>query len=337
LLNIVLKAWGNSGAGGGGGIDGARRAEAVLCNMIRLHGNGHECARPDALSFSTVIGAYSRAEPGEAAAYSRAEPGEAAAAVDSVMGLLEELEGTYLPDGADGSVESCYNAAANVVAKSGLDDAVERVGDLMGRMRNMDVAPGGNILASLIEAYANEGSEGSLRRGRELLLEKMDGPEPEIEPNSVPFNVLLGAILNGDSTNKIERADELMALMEKIGGDARPDSASYNMIISALSRSPSPGSERKAVDYLRDMLSAYRGGYKKAKPDLFAFNCVIGMLARSRQDWADDIIHRTLEAMESQRRHGNASVVPDTIAYNLVIGSPSPRPTGRTTPSACWG
>jgi len=300
-FNIVLKAWSNSG----GGIHGAHRAESVLQMMMKLYSQGHENVRPDAVSFSTVINAYSKVDPEDASI-----------AVEKVMELLDELEGSYFPD-SDTNINSCYNAAANAIVKSCLEDAVDRVRELMTRMKNMDAIPDGNMLASLIEVYAAEGSDESFKRGKELLLEMMDDPEPRFAADSVPFNVLLKSIIKG---NNLKRAEELMAMMEKIGGNARPDSWSYNMIISALCRSSAEESEQKAVDYLRAMLKSYRDGYHKAKPDSFVFNCIISMLARSKQEWADNVIHRTLMAMESQQKRGNTAVLPDTITYNLVIG-----------------
>lgn len=301
-FNIVLKAWGNSG----GGIQGAHRAESVLQMMMKLYSHGHENVRPDTISFSTVINAYSKIDPEDASI-----------AMEKVMELLDELEGSYFPE-SDKNVNSCYNAAANAIVKSGVEDALDRIVELMRRMKNMDAVPDGNILSSLIEVHAAEGSDGSFERGKDLLLEMMDGPETDFEANSKPFNVLLKAMIRG---NSLSRAEELMAVMEKIGGNARPDSWTYNMIISALCRDPATQSEQKAVEHLKNMLKSYREGYQKAKPDSFVFNCIISHLARSQQgEWADNVIYRTLLSMESQYKRGNTSVLPDTITYNLVIG-----------------
>ena len=310
-FNTILKAWGNSG----GGANAARRGEAVLRTMMRLRDDGHDGVGPDPTSFSTVIGAYSRVDPEY-----RAE------AVDRVVDLLDDLE--RAPGSSSWRVEdvvSCYNAAANVVVKSGVVNAAEKVGGLMRRMEEnfAGARPDSRMLTSLVAAHVGGvgSDDGSFQRGKELLVGTMTGEAgPGIEPDSIPFNVLLDTVLKGKSPNRMKHADDLMKAMEGIGGNARPDLTTYSMMIGALSRSPTKDSDQKAVDHLRSMLRSYRDGYERAKPDSFVFNCVIGMLARSKQPWADNVIYRTLMAMESQRKKGNTAVIPDTITYNMVIG-----------------
>ncbi|KAL3796824.1 hypothetical protein ACHAW5_002510 [Stephanodiscus triporus] len=311
-FNTVLKAWGKSG----GGMNAAKRAESVLRTMMRLRDEGHDDVGPDPISFSTVMGAYSRVD---------AE--DLAEAVDRAMALLDDLEAAGTTTSWSGEdVAPCYNAAANVVVRSGTIDAVERIEGLMNRMRGnfAGARPDCRMLTSYVAAHVGgDGSDDeSFRRGKGLLVEMMTTREagPEIEPDSIPFNVLLDRVLKGKSPNRMKHADELMDAMEGIGGNARPDLTTYSMMIGALSRSTMEDSEQKAVDHLRSMLKSYRDGYQKAKPDSFVFNCVIGMLSRSKQSWADNVIYRTLMAMESQQKKGNTSVIPDTITYNMVIG-----------------
>ena len=306
-FNIVLKAWSNSGQG----IDGAQRAESLLQMMKKLHNNGHENVKPDTYSYSTVFGAYSKVNPEDAST-----------AVDRVMVLLDELEGSYIS--STDNINSCYNSAANAIVKNGVEDAVVKVQELMMRMKNMDAVPNNYLITSLIEAYALDGSDDSISKGKEILVEMMDSPEPELKPNSVPFNILLNATLK---RNKVQLAENVLSTMEKIGGDARPDVSSYNMVISALSRSSDKDAEQKALDYLRNMLKSYREGYEKARPDSFVFNCIISMLSRSKQPWSDNVIYRTLMSMESQQKRGNASVIVDTITYNMVIGKLAKTPS----------
>jgi len=299
-FNIVLKAWGNSG-----GIHGAKRAEELLRLMLKLR-KEHVNVQPTAVSFSTAINAYSKVAPEDSAI-----------AVKRAIELLDELEGLYIPDSEN--INTCYNAAANVIAKSGVPNSSELILDLMTRMKNMDAVPDGIMYTSCLEACVRSGDTDAIKRGKQLLEQMID--EPHFDATSANFNILLNAILKSKSEQKLEEAENLMTKMQEIGGDARPDSASFNMIISALSRSNTTDAEEKAVDYLRSMLRLYKNdGYEKAKPDSFAFNCVINMLARSKKEWADEVIQRSLAAMEAQERHGNASVLLDTITYNVVIG-----------------
>ena len=300
-FNTVLKAWRNSETG----IDGAQRAESILRMMMKLYSHGHENVRPDTKSYSTVFSSYSKVNPEDAST-----------AVENVMNILDELEGSFWS--SDTNINSCYNAAANVIVKSGVDDAVKRVQELVTRMKNMDAVPDKFIISSLMEAYGKEGSYESFKQGKELLMEMV--MDKSLDPETVPFNILLKSILKGNSVNKLKQVDELITAMDQIGGNARPDLASYNMVISELSRSSDNDAQQKAVEYMKNMLKSYREGYEKAKPDSFVFNCIISMLARNNEAWADDVIYRTLMAMESQQKRGNASIIIDTITYNQVIG-----------------
>ncbi|KAL7549747.1 hypothetical protein ACHAWF_013014 [Thalassiosira exigua] len=312
-FNIVLKAWGNSG----GGIHAAERAEALLRKMVQFASQGYGNIKPDAISFSTVINAYSKVDPGDTSV-----------ALERTEILLDDLEGSFISD-SDANIHSCYNAAANMIVKSGSEDSVDRVKDLMRRMKNMDRSPGGNMYISLIEAYAKEVNEDSIRRGQELLWEMMGNPEPNLREDSViAFNILLHAILNKRTEKSLELAEEMWNAMEKSDENARPDLRSYSILISALSRSSAEDCEQKAVEHLRKMLKSYGDGNERAKPNSFVFNCVISMLARSKQHkWTDDVMYRTLMAMINQQKRGNTSVIPDTITYNLVIGKLAQTPT----------
>lgn len=300
-FNIVLKAWGNSG----GGIQGAKRAEELLRMMLKLR-KQHENVQPTTLSFSTVINAYSTVVPEDSAI-----------AVDRVLALLDELEGLYIPDSEN--INSCYNAAANVIAKSNLQKPHEMIMDLMVRMKNMDAEPDTIMYTSCLEACVKTGDDDSIKRGKEILEHMIE--DPQFQPTAANFNILLNAILKSKSEQKVKEAEDLIPKMLEIGGDSRPDSASFNMIIRALSRSSAKCAEERAVGYLRTMLRLYKNEkYEKAKPDSFAFNCVINMLSRSEKDWADDVIYKTLASMEAQQKYGNDSVLLDTITYNVVIG-----------------
>ena len=298
-FNIVLKAWGNSG----GGIHGAKRAEELLRMMLKLR-KEHANVQPTTLTFSTAINAYSKVAPEDSAT-----------AVKRVIELLDELEGLFVPDSEN--INTCYNAAANAIAKSGLPNSSELILDLMTRMKNVDAVPDCMMYTSCLEASVRSGDADAIKRGKAMLEQMIN--EPHFEPTSANFNILLNAILKSESEQKLEEAEKLITKMQEIGGDARPDSASFNMIIRALSRSTATDAEEKAVDYLRSMLRLYRND-EKAEPNSFTFNCVINMLARSKKEWADEVIHKTLSAMEAQERNGNASVLLDTITYNVVIG-----------------
>ncbi|KAL7466515.1 hypothetical protein ACHAXS_006809 [Conticribra weissflogii] len=308
-LNIVLNAWSNSG----GGIRAAQRAEALLHMMIRLFNKGHENIQPNAVSFSIVINAYSQVNSTDTSS-----------AVEKATELLDLMEGFPLP--SNEGINSCYNAVANVFAKSGLQNAGDKVQELMARIRNMDTHPDPFMIASCIEAFISAADENSRQRGKDLLLRMID--DPSLQPNSVAFNTVINAIVRDQSKNRFDEAEELISIMENIGGDARPDLATYSIIMGALSKREEAVSAEKAVQYLRMMLRSYNNdGYVKAKPNSFIFNSVINMVSRCKCEWADDVIYKTLVAMETQKKQGNELVIPDTITYNTVIGKLSKSPS----------
>lgn len=290
-FNLVLKAWSNSGCG----IYGARRAEKLLRMMI-----SYRLATP--VSFSTVIHAYSRVERKDSVA-----------AVDRVLSLLDELEGSHFHE-SDGIVSS-YNAAANAIAKCEIEDAADKILDLIKRTRNLEVEPESNMYTSCIEAYANRGMFDEARK----LLDNMK--TNGVRPQAVAFNSILDALAKSHARHRFDKIEQWFEFM--LSMDTKPDTATYSIIISAFSRSD----EQKASDYLRHMLKSFRDGNTHATPNSFVFNCVINTLARSDQEWSAEAIYRTFNAMENQRRQGNDLVLPDTITMNQVISKLAKSPT----------
>ena len=290
-FNLVLKAWSNSGCG----IYGARRAEELLKMMM-----SYRLATP--VSFSTVIHAYSRVEGKDS------HP-----AVDRALSILDELEGSHFIE-SDGIV-SCYNAAANAIAKCDIEDAADKILDLIKRTRNVEVEPESNMYTSCIEVYAKRGMFDEARK----LLRDMESNG--IRPQAVAFNCILDALEKSGASNRLDKMEQWFEFM--LSMDTKPDTTTYSIIISAFSRSD----EQKASDYLRHMLKSYRDGNTHARPNSFVFNCVINMLARSDQEWSMESIYRTFNAMENQRRLGNDSVLPDTITMNQVISKLAKSPT----------
>lgn len=308
-FNIAIKGWSNAGLG----LDGAERAKSLLFMMMKWHNKGYPNVEPTAVTFSTAIDAFTKVSSEDAET-----------AVRNSMELLDRMEASSITD-LD-HINSCYNAAANVLIKMGVENAGERVKELMLRMKNMDAVPDEMMYRRCIEAYVKDGSEDGFRAADALLNDMADNLNSN--PSSVTFNSLLGAAVKKNTNRSMEFAEKLLGRMEALGGDSRPDTASYNMIIGALSRNSSPGSEQKAVDYLRKMLRSYNTEhYLKARPNSFVFNCIISMLDRSDEEWVADVMYKTLKSMENLQRKGNTTVLPDTITYNTVISKLARKPT----------
>jgi hypothetical protein len=296
-FNIAIKAWSNAGLG----LDGAEHAKILLQMMTKWHNQGFPNVEPTADSFSTVIDAYAKVSEEDALR-----------AVESAMDLLDRMEASSISDSRH--INSCYNAAANVVIKMRVPDAGRVVRELMSRMTNMDAVPDEQMYIRCIEACVGQGGEEGIHEAQVLLNEMTESLGNN--PSSFAFNVLLDAKVKQHSAKSMELADELLTRMQSLGGESRPDVASYSIIIGAC-RS---GSEAKAVGYLRSMLRSYTSDhYSKAKPNSFVFNHVINLLSRSNEEWADDVIYKTFMAMLNQQKQGNTSVCPDTITYNTVI------------------
>lgn len=307
-FNIAIKAWSNAGVG----LDGADRAKALLLMMIKWRDKGHD-VEPTAISFSTVIDAYSKVSREHATT-----------AIDNAMELLDTMEASSITD-LD-HINSCYNAAANVLIKMKSERVGEKVRQLMLRMKNMDATPDEFMFVRCVEAYASETSDDWIHKANELFEEMIE--QLECNPSSLSFNSLLKILVKMNTDQSIGLAEQLLERMHSLGGDSRPDVASYSMIIGALSHSSSPNPEHKALDYLRRMLRSYNiDHYLKAKPTSFVFNCIINMLDRSNDERAATLMYSTLMSMENQHRQGNDSVCPDTITYNTVIAKLAKSPS----------
>ena len=309
--NGLLKAWARSGR-----ADGPRRAEEHLFSMLRGAAAGG--ARPDAVSWGTVLGAYARGTGGDG--------GHGAARAERLLRRMEAEAGAGAGAGAGGEGEP----GATNSAPSGAS------------------APRPNVVvyAQVISAWARSGSAEAGSRA-EAVLGGMEAASGGVRPNTVCFNAAIDAWSRSPGPDGPAGGERLLREMERRsqeeteeeeeeeevagggGGGIRPNAISYTSVISAHARSGVPGSARRAEDVLaRMVLERERTGDPSVGPTAHSYSAVIAAYARSGERGAAERAEGILDLMLRKSGRGGATagagagagaVRPNAVAFNSVI------------------
>lgn len=373
--SCVLACHARSASRGGDGAVAAPRAEKVLRFMIDEQSRGRGHIRTDTVAFTTVVDAWSKVGGVKAA--------ERAEALVNEMEQLGETECEVTPS------IIAYNALMRAWAKSGTNDAPQRVLKVLERAKAGGLDLDTSSYNAILLAYAKSDAEDSLERSNEILrtmetessgtdqdATKMCTSEtkhsvcrPDVNSyaayldcvrhkysasggttddllreaesvvhsrmpaHGVPWNetvlrILMEVYAHSRRDDAPSEAIKLLGRMEdrlrdndndNYGVCLRPTTATYNVALSALSRSRRPGRHTEAWRVLQRMGQASSdSGPDAARPDVNTYNLVLNCCAFAPGDPADkrdsvQVAMDTLEQMQ-QQKPTMISVAQDTIA-----------------------
>lgn len=154
---------------------------------------------------------------------------------------------------------------------------------------------------------------------------------PTVKPDYKCHNVYLNALLSTMSREDRNRAsvakeaqDHLHEMLRSKDKDVGPDCWSFNMVISAWSRSGDWELAEKA-ESLVAVLEKYHtecGYSSKTEPNTNTWNCLISCYSRSNLLDKAKRAHAVLEKMKDlDRNHGKTNQRPDAVSYNSVMSS----------------
>ncbi|KAL3915276.1 MAG: hypothetical protein SGILL_005730 [Bacillariaceae sp.] len=161
----------------------------------------------------------------------------------------------------------------------------------------------------------------------ELLMEEMESRNREF-PGLAPDKGIVNEVMNAWSKSglTIRAGTKCEALLNRMiemaedgNDDIAPDSASFNIVISALAQGKEkvPGSRAEALLHQMDDLSSRHGW--DCTPDQTSFNSVINSWASKRDPGA---IERAMDILEHMRRRAAAGVTlvqPDGASYSILL------------------
>jgi hypothetical protein len=234
----------------------------------------------------------------------------------------------------------CYNAVIGAYAGSGRADATEQAMRVLGKLYDLHhagrtvVAPNKDTYAHILRAWAKKASPDSPEWVRRILMhmEQLSESFPLVKPDTNCHNSYLSALLECvnrgllDPTKGARLAEDYLYLMlsRKADGMPLPDKWSFNLVLSAWSRSGASFMLDRS-EALVAKFEAYHeesGRSEETQPNSHTYNTLMSCYTRSGVGSAAEKTHIILRKMKELNESGdNPAARPDTISYNIVMNA----------------
>mmetsp|Transcript_11174 Transcript_11174/g.14041 ORF Transcript_11174/g.14041 Transcript_11174/m.14041 type:complete len:680 (-) Transcript_11174:39-2078(-) len=296
----------------------ARRAEELLLKIEKLYALGYYAAKPDIVSYNSVMYAYAVNESGE---YNSTE--EVLRILKRTKEISQEGDRNMIPNVVTMNIliKSFASTGAACKAKEILDDMEKAY-----QSGSKDMGPNTLTFNTVIHAYAKAKmpleAEEILRR---MMIISREEPEreDEIKADTISFNSVLHAWQTSRIRGAAQRSQQLLDHMIRLyhagNEDVRPDVYSYTITASAWAKSNDPNASDRAIELLHKMENLSALGDEDMCPNCVTYTAVINALARSRKRGAAVKGFEILLQMEKQFIDGNEDLKPDLICYSAVI------------------
>lgn len=288
-------------------VNAGQIAEEIFVYMLeqKYINNADVKLRPDLITFNSVLLAWSRSSHPEAAI-------RAHAFLDNLKGLHEG--GMLLEVHAD---RISYNTVISAYQRHGAPEEAERVFNSLQNMyestQDKNYLPDTVSICSLLGAYAKAGNA---HKAEKLLLGFYESRKMNL--SSSCFDQTLLAWAKQGTERGTERAEMLLKLMEDMssspGSNLSPTTATYNIVIHALSNSGDLRAPRRAQMLLERMKSGKLG--KKVRPDTVTYTTTISLVCRLG---GRDAIQTTKQLLEEAMDAPNVKV--DAAFFGNMLSS----------------
>lgn len=253
---------------------------------------------------------------------------------DTMLHLYEAGEIDLKPDvGIFNGLLLAYSSSRGKDSPRQAIRIMQKLHDLRSSGRT-DILPDTESYSIILRAFAaSEGPNAPalvlkmIRRMEKFAAEGYPAVKPDFKCHNVYLNALLSTMTreDGNRAQIAKRAEEyLYEMLRSKDEDARPDCWSFNMAISAWSRSGDWELAEKA-EALVTALEKYHAecGYSsKTEPNTNTWNCLIACYSRSQLIDKARRSHAVLEKMKDlSRNHGRTNQRPDAVTYNSVMSS----------------
>lgn len=306
--NIAMKAYtrGSNQKHSQRGREAAEHADRLLEEM-KADTSGN--CKPDVVTYATAISAW-------------AASGMRAHAVSRAEELLREIE-----ESEDIQVNTVVlNAVMSSWVKSRNPAAAKRTEEIL---RQMELSPivQPDLISYNSHLHALSFSSSPTRphfakRAEEILMQLEKGfanKTYSFAPNIFSYNLALETICRAqESSAQIRTARWLKKMVKSEHVD--PDSFSFNQVLSALANSNQEGAADTALQLLRYMDEAYKGGvHRYAPPTHRSFLAVLSAYAGTGGREAADQAQSLLDEMKTRYKNGEYRLKPTSACYNYVM------------------
>ena len=312
------------------GTKHAKLADDMIQKMLLPVADGGYDVEPDKLSYALAILTCSRcpAEFGTIKAEELLLSMEARAKAD-------EKKRVEVSSAAPASVVldlESFNLVLIALSKTRSPDAVQRMVDIIGRMKKYveaghpGVAPTVRSWNALLNAISR--SRGSDKAAyAEKIIDHMyslhDSGVSNVKPDAFSFAALLTAYARGaagDAAQTMKGMEDTLKRMQGLYQDgvlaAPPDVYHFTIVINAWARSGLPLAAERAMQILAHMTNLAAEGDLNAKPNVRTYQAVLDCLARGG---AEGEAERLLDHMILMDRQGEKCV--DSFCFDSVISA----------------
>jgi hypothetical protein len=278
--------------------------------------------------------------------------------------MLMELLGEYerRPSRRDLQPTSVtFDTVLNAWASRRTAQGAERAEEILRRLEwlvessgsAVKVRPTPHSYATVIHAWATcRGGTDAAQRAQHLLDTLVEGSRPvHVQPDTVIFNAAMHAWASSGSELAGTRASAILEQMKQLSSSGanrgcRPDTVSYNTVLSAWSHSPGhPQAGTQAERILQEMIAAHRSDpAREVAPNTVSYNCVLHAWSHSSLEGADTRAERVLEYMlaaaaaskdnKNDAPTNRLAIAPDVYSFtsvlNAIAKSKDPDKAGRT-------
>ena len=260
----------------------AFRAEAVLRELVERSEKGETDTRLCQKHYQAVITAWSKTN--DKLALHRAES------------LLLEMLRKY--DAGDEHLRPTEHGFTSVIAACGRsrrDDSGRRAQALFDIMCERYKAgeeglrPSVRSYSALIKAWAAEGKADRAEHVLQQMNDDFLDDNFSAMPNAAAFNTVLSAWSKHSSEEALQRATQILRLMQKLGDShlhVAPDIISFSSTIACCIRSNAHWRVDLAESLLQEAKNRYTKGFEVCRPNSMIYGAVIQTIARSNSDKA---------------------------------------------------
>ena len=296
--------------------------------MLKLYTEGHDNVKPDGVSLTTVISAYTQPP---------------LTLTEEILGYFEDIIDLLLNKSGDfphtdpDTVVKAFNTIIDNIAKSDtIDNAGERANHFLQKLLDasslqMQLRPNSTTYSNVIGAYVKDDD---IEKALSMLDQMIDGDLQYLR-SAFSFNKCLNYYCK---KRDIEAAEDLYKTMTdlakadhdktSINESSVVDKTTYNMMMDMYLNMGSDTDSKmvtdKAIKLLEESEDAYKSGIIKSL-DMFLFEAVLERLQkRSLEKMKSGISEKSYDLlMKMIDHHFNRHLAhhPDRLTFNLVLST----------------
>ena len=270
------------------------RAEALLEQMHELFQSGYDIAKPNVVSYSTVIDAHARLGQGKQA--------------EALLRKLEELyQKTQDPDWKPDA--EIYNTLILAYARSNQPDLADYV---LQRMYKEGITkPNERSFNAVLSAWARAGAA---EKAEEILTSMhelhVDG-SLECKPTVVTYNTVLNSWAKSNRKDAWKRCETILKHMEELSAagedEVKPNTITWNTVLGCFAKAQQI---HRAENLLDDFTTAWREQRVDGKPNIRTWNTLLAACLGKK-----DVHHAKLFWQKMKE----CGVQPDIVSYNTIL------------------